>query len=479
MQILSPQLLTFLHDLEIVSRADDPVFSYIACVDKNTEFTASFYLRYRKEQEAKYPSIIDELNQLLSAKYHLEGNDVISGLLAMWALKPKANRADTNVHTLFSLIRPIKLKQYLIFDGATAERIEQLNCLDYTIGSINYDKLDLFLGNHSTSDYAKRYRNLLENRAGIEVKTRPVSVLDIFHWVEACNIDTKSLPAHAEACINYYLYHISLVQLNFFKTDFEQQQQLVTAYCGILYGLNDFEWLGFTFLNVFFEFAESTKRGWVVSSRFRYTEVQFPDSRLIRLADQFVKKNKMLITNADSIFLRQFKIVSEFFAHAERHNSLHNYDQAYIELFVGIDFLLAPDTKASRTLKDRTALLVHRYFNRTFADQSAILDQLYHHRNQFVHNGIRVDRISLSDLRDISKVIFLVLLNLHKKYKNQMRYGSTEWLADLDAIADRLKKQGNAPTAKELRQIGVEGLKDVPTMTYLAQLFSTSPTYSA
>ena len=169
--------------------------------------------------------------------------------------------------------------------------------------------------------------------------------------------------------INCYLTPVSKFFHEDFKRKFYKQQEFVNSYYGIYYPIDQFEISGYTLVNIYYNFFNHYQAGWVLPIHLRLSDVFFPDPRVIQKVNSFLSKNENEIYENQGEFARYLDTVSSIFSNAEKHIHRKSYEHAYLDFFVGLDFLLAPDTEKSKKLKQRISLLTHKTLSASFEEQ--------------------------------------------------------------------------------------------------------------
>lgn len=439
----------------VETNTDETNFHYIPVKDQTNVFTAVYYLAMPKNLSKNISPVFHEFQKILSEQNHFISNDIIIGMMIMFTLCPINRRSEKVINQYFSLISSQKIKQYLFLEGKAAEKIYQLKFFDYSIGGMDFDKFELFLENHAKTDYITRYREKLKDAPGIEVKSKDVKIIDVYLWLKECGINVSRMSMPIQDRVNFYLYAISWIQFLNLKKEFYEQQQFVTATYGVHYTIEDFENIGCRFINVFYGFLGESKHGWVFSTIHRKTELSFPDPRLLKDVSAFLKQNSEALSNPQSPFFGSLKIFSGILSGGESQLANDNVSHAFVDFFVGLDFLLAPDTDKSKKLKGRIALLTYEFFKRTFQDQIILLDALYDCRNNYVHFGKPVDLNDTIEIRDITKVIMGIIFNLHKKNIGKSGDYLKDWLNLIDKHVTKVYEKGTLPNAREFKELGV------------------------
>ncbi|WP_131537579.1 hypothetical protein [Pedobacter nototheniae] len=465
----SQALLNFFQQLEYTHSQPVVSMAYLEIKDRTNDGHAqSYYLNFPKALETYLPDYSQEMEQILVSKGHHFSYQIFNGLLALICIVPKKERAEEMFNMLLGIIAPVKIKQYLFLKGK-AENIFELRFLDYTIGQIDYERFAKFLENHTGSDYAKRYEKQWTSAAGIEVKTKSISTLDVFKWLEFCGISKTQIPQDVDIRINLYLGALSLEQFNHFQNEFDRHQRFLTAYTGMQYNLKEFHAIGFTMVDVFYGFVDRMTAGWVSGTAMVIDQLNFPDPDILKDVKKFIKKNDVFLSLGEGEYARYLETVGELFSNAERQAWAQNFNQAFIDIFVGLDFLLSPDTNKSKKLKRRIAFLVHDYFKLGLVEQEELLDKLYDLRSEYVHKGVKIDKVDFIRLRDISKVVIAVLFELHKRNLKQVKMDYQAWLEKIDMHLEQIATKNIYPTNKDLLELGMAKLSQEFTVIAAAE----------
>jgi len=456
-------------ELDICEEDKDTDFKYHLIKDDNNEYSSRSFLKYSKYLD--FDEFVLELRQVLSVSNHFVNDTLIVGVLSLFNLMPQSRRNDKIINDFFLLISKFYLKQYVFFDGLSTDKIMNMNFNDFSIGKIDFEKFENFVYNHSASDYISKYRDKFGKNVGLEVKSKVIACLDIYRWMDNAGINIKAISFEVQTLVNLYLNGISEELLLKLENDFEKKQRFITAYFGVHYDINDFRYVDNTVVNVFYGFLNNSECGWVHPSILKVGGFSFPDNKIIKEVNTFMKKHNDIIFNSEGEYSRHMVIVSEYFSNAEKHIKKLNFSLAFVELFIGLDFLLAPDTEKSKKLKRRISLLVHFYFGNSLLEQEKILDRLYDSRSNYIHNGIAVEIKDVLELRDISKIIFAILFNLHLKSQSITKLKYSEWLDKLDRSLQMVADKNILPNEKEKRELGVFNLDKLLTSNFMAQVY--------
>lgn len=436
----SEDLLGFLLDVDIVNdykdKSTDQRFKEISY--NTNAFSAKFYLQYNiRFDEDK---IIFELKEILKYYHHLIGEDTAYGVIVMYALLKKTQRNKEGVLSFFKLIKPIRIKQYVFFRGRPEVKLSGLSFRDFKIGEIDYNKFSNFIANHTGSDYANLYKKEGDNSVGIEMKNRPIYALEVYKWIEIVWGNPTNISIEIQEMVNYYLQNLALSSFEELERQFDKQQQILNSLFGICFSLEDFKYFGFSFVNIFYAFSNDTSIGWVLPIRQGVDKIYFPDSKKLNTANTFISKEEKGIISGNNVFKRQLVIAIEYFSSAQKNIHTQKYNHAYIDYFVGLDFLLAPDTEKSKKLKQRIALLTHSVFKIEFLDFIKRMDELYDARSEYIHNGKSVDTSLLIEIRNISRIVICILIRLNAKTKSNDNEIYEKWIKQIDDSVQDLYK---------------------------------------
>lgn len=458
MQIkLSTNLLDFFLDVESISNPaniNDNNYHFQELLYSTNEYNLKIFLKYRNR--FKKQEIYAEITEILNNLNHPCNFDIIDGFILLFCLSKKKYRDYALINKFFSLIQKCKLKQYLFLNIHKTEKLYTLKFKDFYIGSIDYDKFSEFITNHSNSDYAKKYQESLINKGGIEIKNYEVRIVDIYQWSKEILISLDKWGANE--MVNCYFTAISNFTYNEFKQKFYKQQEFINAYFGVFLSLEIFETLGVTLVNVFYNFLNSTDAGWVLPFERGLSSIYFPDPRVLEKVNSFVSKNENEVYVSQGEFSRYLDFICSLFSSAEKHILTGNLNHAFVDFFVGLDFLLAPDTEKSKKLKQRISLLTYNIMSLSFTEQLDQLDMLYDARSLYVHQGVSVKVEDLIELRNIARAILSVLLEVHKANLKTKRLTINSWLKKIDDYVQEIYK-GKKINQQQLSVIGIKKQK--------------------
>jgi hypothetical protein len=449
---ISKSLLNFLLTVEIVPKPEDQIhFEFQELSYGTNEYQMTFFLKMEKlfQKEAIY----GEIGKILNSFGHPVNDEIINGVTALFGLSEKAIRNINFVNNFFSLIEKCKVKHYMFFNGEQEEKIYKLQFKDFTIGDIDYERFSKFINDRSGSDYASKYKSELSDKAGIEIKNYEIRIFDIYKWGIFIN-RSIDLRIFQKELINFYLTAVSMHSIKGFKERFYKQQEFINSYFGLYYPLEKFETFGYTFVSIFYNFLSDYTHGWVVPIFNYYNKMFFPDPRIVEEVNKFLLVNGNEIYEKESEFSRYFESVCSIFSNAEKHILAKNYSHAFVDFFVGLDFLLAPDFEKSKKLKERTSMLTYKGMARSFEDQLSRVRELYEQRNNYVHEGIQVKIIDLIELRNIGRIVLSTLLLVHTKSKKNSKFKFSIWILKIDELVQGISK-GKSPNIRQLAEIGV------------------------
>ncbi len=464
-------LIPFLQQLKFSDQCNDVDNHCVSVIDHTNKYKTEFFISYPTTLGVDQEAAFEKIQSLLEAASHDASNEIITGILTLFCLSPQESRSVAFIEEFFALMKSVSLKQYIFFNGLSLESIKTLKFFDYTVGTLDYAKFEDFVSRHSGSDYLDCYPRGLDKRNGIEVKAKPVVAIDIYQWLTNCDLDVNEIPDEIQNQVNIYFDAISSSRYQFFLQEFNKQQAFITAYFGVIYDLSDIEKIGLSFINIFYGFLGRSSAGWLHPANRSMTGIAFPDSRLIDPVNKFLNKNSKFLSNQNGPFGRHLSIVTGFFARGEQHLSQRQFNQAFIEFFVGLDFLLAPDTEKSKKLKARIGILSFTAMNRSLLEHLEVLNTLYDIRSDYIHNGKDVSQEQLWELRDITKVVIGVLFNLHKKYPANCQFSYENWIELIDHTHTKIFTKGIQPNLLEQKKLGIYTLEGLLLTKDLAIIF--------
>lgn len=455
------EVISQIQNLEIRTNAASDQYHYLKVLDHTNKYEAEYFICFPKIVGEDINALLDYVKERLDEKLHLVTDEIVTGILLLFSLSKKESRTGKLVELFFSRLQDIQLKQYMFFNGVAKDFIPQIKFFDYTIGKLDYVKFKKFVSLHTNSDYPQLYPRAENECTGIEVKIRNVKAIDIFQWLEDCSINPLVLSDEIQNQINIYFDSLSANFLEIFRNDFYKQQSFLSAYFGLIYSIEQIEFIGISFINIFYGFLGNQENGWLHPANRKMTGTSFPDPRLTEPAGKFIEKNAALLGCQTGPFARSLSIFCDILSRGEKNIMNCQFNNAFIDFFIGLDFLLAPDTQKSKKLKSRISILVHQAFGRSLQDQVLILNDLYDMRSDYVHNGVDVSLESLYELRDITKVMVGTLFNLHKQFHNKNNYSYQDWIALNDVVYERFFGKGVNPNVLEQKRLGIhkfEGL---------------------
>lgn len=279
-------------------------------------------------------------------------------------------------------------------------------------------------------------------------------MFDIHKWGLLINNNNPNLNWVQKEIINLYLETLSNYYLEEFRVKFKKQREFINSYFGLLYGINDQDPFGGLFVNVFYGFKNDSGAGWVLPLELRVEQITFPDTRIVQKVNSFFETTENIF-RVQSEFSRYLDSLCGIFSNAEKHILSKNYNSAFMDFFVGLDFLLAPNHEKSEILRKRIALLAFDQMGRSFDDLFSYLKELYVMRSDYVHNGRDVGHTQLIDLRNICRIVLSCIISMIESKK--VKLGVAGWIKEIDTLVTVAK--GGGINKRQLASVGVKATK--------------------
>lgn len=435
-------------------------YYYHRFTNKTNRYTSEYALRFQGSSEDWREELAFLIKHLGSLR-HSEDPQTVASFIALLALSQKKSRDESFVKKTFQMVKKISIKQYHFFPRMVPGFVADFSFSSFRFGLIDFQKFKTFVKNHSSSDFVDTYAKHLENKVGLEVKTQDIFILDVFEFMTQHNIPVNPIPAAVDEIVSSYLTCIGVVQTARTKKIFDEHQQMISAMFGVHYDIFELEKFGIFPVSIFFGFKNSKSNGWVLPLQSDIIELDMADPRIVGLSNAFIQSKEHLLFSKKGHYSRFLGIVTEYFAIASRNIHKDQFNHAFMDYFVGLDFLLAPDTEKSKKLKARIALLTFEKFKNSFPKQISLMDTLYDARSNYIHNGISIAEKDLIDLMNIAKTILGCVLNMHERNLTTLKVSYDDWLKKIDFLIERIYMKGEQPVMKDRIKIGTANLEFV------------------
>lgn len=464
------RIADFIRKVELCPASEsDPEFFYHRIFSNVSGSAVTFSLRYCGSFQ-DWQEQVSFVAKWLGRLDHVSNYETASALVALLVLQKSESRTEGFVSRTRKMVKGVKLKQYHLFHKLTPGTIHDFVFSTFRFGLIDFQKLKTFIENHVSSNFVDMHEVDLKNKVGIEVKVQDVLVLDISEYLKSISIALDDIPLHIADLINHYLANCARHYFAATMNSFEEHQDVASTMFGIHCDAFELRKFGIFSVPVFYGFGKSMERGWVLHLESVPHSVDMPDPRVLSESNRFAKSKEHLILTNRGEYSRFVHLVAKYFAGATRNIHKRKYNHALIDFFVGLDFLLAPDTEKSKKLKERIALLTYEKFGNELTAQVALMDRLYDSRSNFIHNGIDVTKDDLILLTNVCRTVFGCLLNMHERYLKNPKMSRDEWLRKIDCILAHFYTKNQLPTMKDRVEIGTAKLDFVQLITSFGKL---------
>lgn len=425
-------------------------------LDKSVQFP-EIKLWYKHSTELSVDALLAKVQKELNENNHPDSLILSKILLSVATLHTNFQTEPINcLNKIVQHITTSKLNQIFVFPRIQPLE-EDFSITSFHIGSFlfcglnirNFQKLCRKVG----SDYYDKYSKELENRFVIE---RFEMSVNLFNFTDPHNfllfpVFSDKLPdnspflpkmAMLDRLMSEYFHYIS----NHYKEEFWslllQEQHLNIAYKDSFIDPELIKLIDNSgFITVYSDIAGKEWSGWVEPILmkpifdFGKSDIKIP---------QVVKslKNDFNFTNfTDSEIHQTIKTYSLFMSKAKRHNIKNNPDESFLHYIIALDLLLGNKNASTKSVADRSAVLVHRRFSKSFEDQRKEMNNLYDIRSKYVHAGKHIEPQYIEKIEVICKEVLQCFLRLQMVEENHSDGFIDKWIKNLDFLVKAIEAE--------------------------------------
>ncbi len=409
-----PAFESFLSGCSIVKERPNQswvLFAESRLLDYSTgAVTPELYLRY-PEGDLQLDSILKKIQESLALEARPAHRDIAIATLGLIVESRDPHvMAVRHANECLTKTQRAQLSQSVILPSRVAARYEA-RLGTYTIRAFNPEKI-LYWAERCGSAYPIDLHKLA-GCAAIERDWRDAELIDwqargcarrmCQTWgkkvVEVCLLDT---------------YYQAVAASHADEIEHEMKADVLVLESGAMIWVDADSFLRMPLTKVVSLFkwqGSSSIAGWALYSDFLQVNVNLPpeggpDGSVAWLADELGFRR----LSQEKEFDQGVKNYCRFLQRAHGHRLNGRRDEAFLHFAIALDLILGSEGKSAESVAQRTAVLVHRQFERSFKDQVRRMKTLYDVRSKYVHAGVPTTPDNLEEIDRVSMQILWVLL---------------------------------------------------------------------
>lgn len=392
-------------------------------------------------------SVQKKVSKHLMTIGHKTNESIVNSILYIITFLDLRTEAVQLVNKALQNVTTTDLNQFLIYPISNSGYSVQLD--DFYIGTIDHLKIQKYCAKFGTN-YYKLYSGNLKDRFGVSRRYQSIKILNTI-WLADSAIKYDHIFIEALFC---YFDELSKVYEEYFYIKFDESQEISTFLSNSYLDLKQMNLLlhPAQYLSIFLNIAKKTKFGWIVPKQ-RMTLMNLgsgPTNKEINKLKDKYGFSKF----GDSELDIAFKKFVSFCSKGERYLIDNRISESYLHYVIALDLLFGDKDSSTQSIAKRTAFIVAFSSSQSFQNSVKSIKDIYNRRSKYVHEGIKVDKYKIEELREILLTIFRSYLNLFKKKKVQdIKFEN--WIKKLD-LGVAMVEAKEKPSDQFLIDCGIE-----------------------
>ena len=454
----SPDFNEFLSHLTI-SEPEIPDGYQFAIDQDNVRIPLPEYkLWYKDIDNLKLKSLISKISSELKTRNHLYNERIVLNLLHIFSLLPKKDEPPViTFNKILDLITSADLTQIFVLPGSPPDDYE-FKFGSFSVGLIDMQTLE-YRCKKLGSDYYEKYANDLKGKLAFQRDIISVKIVDWWFLL------TKELFPYLKSHSKKKSQFNELVNTNFRLVSFEafesfwdtfldEQHMAIVMGAGYLDPSELRRMSNCALISIFLNHGKH-KKGEVVSYIVEQI-FNLPGANVMTTqeAEEKLKGEYNFIDFTNTEIHQTIKTFSRFISKAKMHYYDNKPNEAFLHYVIALDLVLGEKDSSNKSIKERTAVLVHKALGNSYDDQKMIIGKIYDKRSKYVHKGEQTEMRYIKDVEQICYQILLCLLRLQKVNDNHCPGFVSKWLKDIDYISKGIEADKNI-SESEMQSIGI------------------------
>lgn len=374
--------------------------------------------------QIKLNGIQNKIDSYLKSIGHVSNPKIVKSVIYMLSFIKKNSNTVKTINYLLDNSTTADLNQFLVFP--IGNEGFDLNLNGFSIGTIDYKKLERYCNKFGT-DYYSKYSDLLINKFGI---TRDHFSIKIINTEILANSVTKYDHKFIEAMYSYF-DEVSMVYKMNFYSKFSESQEILNFLCETYFDPNHWSIAlhPTNFISIFRNIANKKNLGWIIPNMQGVTlnlGSKVAKEKISELKTNF-NFNDFGSNEIDLIFK---KFVS-FCAKGSKFITENRISESFLHYVIALDLLLGDKDSNTSTVSKRTAFLIFKSQKLEFDKAVKEVKGFYNMRSKYVHKGVNIEFEYIEKIKEVCLVVFSIYLQMNKTGQTQNQ-SITTWLKQID-----------------------------------------------
>jgi len=380
---------------------------------------------FKSSGQMQWESLVKRIQAELIYRGHTSKESVVYALLCIYCLHPeKSVNPVESLNWILDKILSMNLTQFYILPGQTPAGLRRFTFGEFTIGTLNADRLES-RSRKAGSDYYLRYYKSLLGRLTIERDYAPGKMLDWRPIKDLISRHQYSMSDWNRFVEAYYWSLSDEYWAEFWEVFFTSQYLLIAAGAPVLRPRLLQIVPGVVPVSVFL----SEEFGHVSPGLLGYIVMDFggADKKFLATAERLKREYGFEGFTSNDLH-RTLQAYSSFVARAELHLAEANVDEAFLHYVIALDLVFGDEQSIAQTVSQRVAMIVYRPTGMSFRDAVSAISKAYAVRSKYVHEGRPVKPEMIDQIKIIGREVLHCLLRLQRLNDISI----DQWLKNLD-----------------------------------------------
>jgi hypothetical protein len=390
------------------------------------------YLSYERGGPLTLEGLELKIQTELRRLKHKNDLSVVHAMLGIYCLNPMRERSPVDhLNQLLERTIEAKVKQFYVFPAPPPATFATFSFGTFTLGALNWSQLES-RSRKVGSDYFVRYQAQLVGKMAVEREAAPSRILDL--PAIRAELDVHSYDkVRWDRLIEYYFSSLSRAWFEEFWKAFESEQGMQVAAGAPFLGSREMQILPHaTPISVF-----SAEDWGHVSPAVVGVVIDLvgADKRVAKILSMLKERYDFHVFSGTELH-QTLKTFVQFVAKAKRHLSEGSLSDAGLHFVIALDLLLGDATRLTKTVSERTALIIHKQRGATFKECERSILAIYDARSKYVHRGEPISAKLVEEADAACAGVLHCLLRLQKTQLDTLSV--SQWIRNLDFILGAL-----------------------------------------
>jgi hypothetical protein len=403
---------------------------------------------FKSSGQMQWESLVKRIQAELIYRGHKSKELVVYALLCVYCLDPeKSGNPVESLNWILDKVVSMNLTQFYILPGQTPAEFHRFTFGEFTIGTLNADRLESRSRKAGSDYYLRDYKHLF-GRLTVERNSAPGKMLDwrpIKDSISRYQYSKSDWSRFVEA---YYWSLSNEYWDEFWEVFFTSQSILIAAGAPVIRPRLFQMIRGAVPVSIFL----SEEWGHVSPGFVDHLTIDLlgVDKKFPATAER-LKREYGFEGFASNDLHRTLQAYASFVARAELHLAEANLDEAFLHYVIALDLVFGGEQSIAQTVSERVAMIVYRPIGMSFRDAVSAISKAYGVRSKYVHEGRPVKGEMIDQIKVICREVLHCLLRVQRS--NDM--GIDQWLSNLDYFVASV--EANRAIANE--ELNINGIR--------------------